>query len=231
MPSTAAVLADTVTTPFSSPPSSTSSLLSADASPDLHPMKRLSPSLSPVISDHQLPTLGSLTHRSSVSSTSSGSSTSSSPFRMVSPPLRALRRRSKSFSSFTSALQQPSSLPVLMKPYRSSPSAAIIPTTCSSLSVPSGAYSLQPFPPCLSPSVAQSSGVGQLRPRSKSFSVYEDQQASAAQQQRGRISARLPAMRVAHIAERPAVDMPGTYAQEEQPLVELKEEVENEGTD
>jgi len=107
-------------------------------------------------------------------------------------------------------LQHSSSLPVLMKPYLSCSAAAVakphlpLSDNCSPLNIPTEASSLPSLHPCLSPSVAQSGeAVGFMRPRSKSFSVYEDEQAAA--QQRGRISARLPAVRVARIAERPAV--------------------------
>ena len=232
MPSSASAIPAMSAVPSSlTSSSSSSSLLSADASPD-HVAKRLSPSLSPVLSDHQLPALGSLSQRSSTFSTSNSASST----RVMSPPLRALRRRSKSVSSFSSMLlQHSSSLPVLMKPYLSSSAATVakpvlpLSDTCSPLNIPSDAASLPSLHPCLSPSVGHSQGGDSafVRPRSKSFSVYEDEQAAA--QHRGRINARLPALRVARIAERPAVHViHDKRTPEEQPPVESKEEVENE---
>ena len=130
-------------------------------------------------------------------------------------------------------MQHSSSLPVLMKPYLASPAAIVakplppLSDTCSPLNIPSDGSSLPSLHPCLSPSVLLSmdGGAPFLRPRSKSFSVYEDEQAAA--QQRGRISARLPAVRTARIAERPAVHViHDARGRDEQPLVEATEEEE-----
>ena len=223
MPFSSVADAATESLPTGSPFSS-SSHLSAGVSPD-HLVKRLSPSMSPVLSDHQLPALGYLSQRTSISSSSSSPSPAAAcpsiTARLTSPPIRALRRRSKSVSSFTSAMGQHSaSLPVLMKPYPASTSlppatASALPPlseNCSPLNLPT--EGLPSLHPCLSPSVASCSGLAApgagggagvfgMRPRSKSFSVYEDEQAAA--QQHGRLNARLPAVRVARIADRPTL--------------------------
>ena len=219
------------TTMFSS---SSSSLLSPEASPD-HSAKRLSPSLSPVLSDHQLPTLGSLSHRNSITSATATAPTataSASTARIMSPPIRALRRRSKSVSSFCAMMQHSASLPVLMKPCMSSPVVPVakplkpLSDTCSPLNIPADTRSLPSLHPLLSPSVQSSGGAPFMRPRSKSFSVYEDEQAAAAH--KGRINARLPAVRT-RMAERPAVHLihDKRSMAEQQPLTESTEEVED----
>ena len=236
----AIVRANSVLLPSTAHPSAPTHLSAEEGSPD-QPLKRLSPSFSPVLSDHQLPKLGSLSQRTSVSSDcSSAAASSASDFaaRAISPPLRALRRRSKSVSSFSSMLLQHSaSLPVLMKPYGLSTPPALpkplapLSDTCSPLNIPTEAHSLPSLHPCLSPSVAQAGGGGGgmafLRPRSKSFSVYENEQAAAAAAAaaQGRISARLPTVRSARITERPAVHVIFDK-RNAQPLVESKEEEE-----